>query len=116
MRKRQKGRKLSREAGQRLALLKALASALFLHEKIKTTQAKAKEAASFAEKLITRAKSGDLSSRRELSRFFAPELVKKLINELGPKYKDRHGGYTRIIKLGLRKSDGAKVAILELVK
>lgn len=116
MRKRKKGRKLSREKNQRKALLRSLAEALFLNERIKTTEAKAKEVLRFAEKLITRAKKGDLTSRRYLARFFAKDLVKKLVDEIGPRYKKRKGGYTRIIKLGPRKHDGAKMAIIELVE
>ncbi|MBU2634881.1 50S ribosomal protein L17 [Patescibacteria group bacterium] len=115
MRKLKQGRKLSRKKDQRKALLKSLASAIFLHKKIKTTEAKAKEVSMFAEKCITRAKKGDLSSRRILVKYFSKDLVKKLIDEIAPKYKDRKGGYTRIIKLGPRKSDGAKMAIIELV-
>ena len=115
MRKLKQGRKLSREKDQRKALLKSLARAIFLHEKIKTTEAKAKEVSMFAEKCITRAKKGDLSSRRLLVKYFSKDLVKKLMDEIAPKYKDRKGGYTRIIKLGPRKSDGAKMAIIELV-
>ncbi|GAG37057.1 unnamed protein product, partial [marine sediment metagenome] len=109
------GRKLSREKDQRKALLKSLARAIFIHKKIKTTEAKAKEVSMFAEKCITRAKKGDLSSRRILVKYFSKDLVKKLMDEIAPKYKDRKGGYTRIIKLGPRKSDGAKMAIIELV-
>jgi len=116
MRKHKKGRKLSRKRDQRRALLKSLASALLLKEKIKTTEAKAKEVASFVEKQITRAKAGSLSSRRLLTRDFSPEIVKKLVNEIAPRYKERKGGYTRIIKLGPRKSNGAKMAIIELIK
>ena len=116
MRKHKKGRKLSRKRDQRRALLKSLASALLLKEKIKTTEAKAKEVASFVEKQITRAKAGSLSSRRLLTRDFSPEVVKKLVNEIAPRYKERKGGYTRIIKLGPRKSNGAKMAIIELIK
>ncbi len=116
MRKLKQGRKLSRKKDQRKALLKSLASAIFLHKKIKTTEAKAKEVSRFVEKSITRAKKGDLSSRRILVKYFSKDLVKKLIDEIVPEYKDRKGGYTRIIKLGPRKSDGAKMAIIELVK
>jgi len=116
MRKRKRGRKLSRKRDQRKALLKALASALFLREKIETTEAKAREVSIFVEKQITRAKISNLSSRKLLAKKFSPEIVKKLVNEIAPKYKERKGGYTRIIKLGLRKSDGAKMAIIELVK
>jgi large subunit ribosomal protein L17 len=116
MKKLKQGRKLSRKRNQRKSLLKALAGALFLNQKIKTTEAKAKEVSPFAEKCITRARKGDLSSRRILARYFTKTLVKKLVDEIGPRYKKRKGGYTRIIKLGPRKSDGAKMAIIELVK
>ena len=116
MRKRKKGRKLSRKRNQRKALLRLLASALLLKEKIKTTEAKAKELSRFVEKFITRAKKGDLSSRRLLLQNFSSKIVKKLVEEIGPRYRERKGGYTRIIKLGPRKSDGAKMTIIELVK
>ncbi|MCP6718998.1 MAG: 50S ribosomal protein L17 [Patescibacteria group bacterium] len=116
MKKRKKGRKLSRKRDQRRALLKSLARELFLREKIKTTEAKAKETSSFAEKQITKAKVASITSRRLLAKNFSPEIVKKLVDEIAPKYKNRKGGYTRIIKLGPRKSDGAKMAIIELVK
>ena len=115
MKKLKKGRKLSRKRNQRRAVLKSLARALFLKGKMKTTQAKAKEVSIFSEKCITRSKKGDLASRRILTRYFSKDLVKKLIDEIGPKYKERKGGYTRIIKLGPRKSDGAKMAVIELV-
>lgn len=115
MKKLEQGRKLSRKRNQRKALLNSLARALFLHGKIKTTRAKAKEVSKFAEKCITRAKRGDLVSRRILAKYFSKDLNKKLIDEIGPKYKKRKGGYTRIIKLGPRKTDGAKMVIIELV-
>jgi len=116
MRKRKRGRKLSRKKNQRKALLKLLARSLILKGKIKTTKAKAKEVSRFAEKLITKAKKGDLSSRRLLTTYFPKDLVKKLVDEIGRRYKERKGGYTRIIKLGPRKSDGVKMAIIELLK
>ncbi len=116
MRKRKKGRKLSRKKGQRKALLKTLAVALILKEKIKTTEAKAKEMAGFIEKQITRAKKEGLPSQRLLRKLFSKEIVKKLIKEIAPRYKERKGGYTRIIKLGPRRLDGAKMAIIELIK
>ena len=116
MRKRKKGRKLGRKRDQRRVLIKALASALILHEKMKTTEGKAKEVSRFAEKFITVAKKGDLSSRRKLSQFFTPKIVKKMITDIGPRYRIRQGGYTRIIKLGQRKTDGARMSIIELVK
>jgi len=116
MRKRKKGRKLSRKRDQRWALLRSLATALILKEKIKTTEAKAKEMAGVVEKFVTRAKKADLASRKRLGQFFAPQVVKKLIDEIAPKYQTRNGGYTRIIKLGPRKTDGAKMAFIEFVK
>jgi len=116
MRKRKKGRKFSRKRDQRKALLKIVAGILFLKEKIKTTEAKAKEISGFAEKFITKAKKGDLTATRFLSRFFPEKITKKLIKEIGPRYKERKGGYVRVIKLGARKSDGAKMAIIELIK
>lgn len=116
MRKRKRGRKLSRKRNQRKALLKSLAQAFILKGKIKTSEAKAKELRPFLEKFITKAKKKDLSSKRYLLRFFPKKIVKKLEEEIVPKYKERKGGYTRIIKLGPRKSDGAKMAIIELVK
>jgi large subunit ribosomal protein L17 len=116
MKKLKKGRKFSREKDQRKALLKSLSRSLFLREKIKTTEAKAKELSSFAEKLITRAKKQDLASRRILAKYFSEDLVKKIVDKIAPKYKNRPGGYTRVIKIGQRKSDGAKMAIIELVE
>ena len=116
MNKLKKGRKFSRERDQRRALIKSLISSLFLRERIKTTEAKAKEISRFAEKFITKAKRGDLASRRILARYFTKKIIKKLISEIAKKYKERKGGYTRIIKLGQRKIDGAKMAIIELVK
>ncbi len=116
MRKRKKGRKFSRETDQRRAFLKALLSALILNKKIKTTEARAKAVSRLADRYITKAKNGDIHAKRLLARVFAPKLVKKLIEELGPAHKDRQGGYTRVIKLGPRKSDGAKMAIIEFVE
>lgn len=116
MRKRNVGRKLSRKRDQRKALFKALARDIFLKEKIKTTEAKAKEISGLVEKQITLAKIGNLSSRRLLLRQLSPSIAKKVVNEIAPRYKERKGGYTRIIKLGQRKSDGARMAIIELIK
>lgn len=116
MRKRKKGRKFSRKKDQRKALYRGLANSLFLRERIKTTEAKAKELRGISEKFITRAKRGDLHSRRVLLKNFSPGVVKKLIKNIAPRYKERKGGYTRIIKLGLRKSDKAKMAMIELIE
>lgn len=110
-----KGRKFHREAGQRKALLRTLANSLISKERIKTTEAKAKELSPFIEKKITRAKKGDISARRYLARFFCESTVKKLVDEIAPRYMERNGGYTRVVKLGARKSDSSKMAIIELV-
>ncbi len=102
----------------RNALLKSLALSLIIHGRIQTTEAKAKELRPFIEKLVTRAKVGDLASRRVIiSRLMnrAPE-TKILIEEIAPKFKDVQGGYTRILKLPARKSDGALMALIEFVK
>lgn len=116
MKKRIKARKLSRTKDQRKALKKSLASSLFLHESIKTTEAKAKEIRPFVEKCITKAKKGNLANQRRLAQFFSQKIVKKLIDDVGKRYQDRPGGYTRIVKLASRKSDGARMAIIELIK
>ena len=115
MRKRAKGRKFGRKRNQRKALLKGLARNLILTERMETTEAKAKEVASFLAKQITRAKKDTLQTRRLLSQYFSNEVVKKLITNIAPRYKQRQGGYTRIIKLGPRKSNGARMAVIELV-
>lgn len=109
-------RKFSRTRDQRAALLTGLACNFFLRGKMKTTQAKAKETRRLVERLLTKAKKGDLAARRILLRYLPPALVKKIVEEIAPLYKTRPGGYTRIIRLGARKSDGAEMAILELVK
>ncbi len=116
MRKRNNGRILSRPKNQRRALLKTLATSLFLHGKIKTTEAKAKELRVVAEKMITRAKDNTISNRRILSKSLSPVTVKNLVDQIAPTYLQRQGGYTRIINLGPRKSDSAKMVIIELVK
>ena len=115
MRKRNKGRKFGREKDQRKALLSSLCRNLFVHGKIKTTEAKAKELRMVAEKMITRAKTNTIFSRRILSGRLSGEVVKKLIEEIAPKYIDRKGGYTRIMKLGQRRGDAASMVIIELV-
>jgi large subunit ribosomal protein L17 len=117
MRKRnKKGRILSRPKSQREALLRSLANSFFAYGKVKTTEAKAKELRSLAEKFISRAKDNKISDRKLLSRELNPLIVKKIFSDIAPQYYNRKGGYTRIVKLGLRKSDGAKVVIIELVK
>jgi len=116
MKKRKKGKKLNRKRDQRKALLKVLAENLILKERIKTTEAKAKEVRVFIEKQISLAKENNLKARRLLIKRFSQKIAKKLIEEIVLRYKERKGGYTRIIKLGSRKSDGAKMAVIELVK
>ncbi len=116
MRKLNKGRKLSRTKNKRKALLKALVTSLFLHERIQTTEAKAKELRVVAEKFITRAKNNTIANKRVLAQVLSPKINKKLFEEIAPKYKDRNGGYTRIMRLGPRPSDGANMVIIELVK
>jgi len=115
MNKRKQGRKFGREAGPRKAFLSAIARALVQHERIKTTEARAKEISPVVEKLITKAKRGDLAARRELLRHGDNIMAKKILEEIAPRYKDRSGGYTRIVKIGARKSDGARMAFIEFV-
>lgn len=116
MRHKKVGRKLSRTASHRKALLSNIAAALFEHKQIKTTTAKAKEASKIVEKLITFAKRGSLVDRRQVLRVIPNRhIVKSLFDEIAPSYEDRNGGYTRVIKLGRRQGDGAEMAILELV-
>ena len=110
-------RKLGLKTKGRTALLRSLARSLIVHEKISTTEAKAKEVRPFVERLITKGKTDTVDSRR----FIIAELgtvsktAKKIVDVLSPKYKDRKGGYTRIIKLPVRKSDSARMAIIEFV-
>jgi large subunit ribosomal protein L17 len=110
------GRKFDRSTSQRRALFRGLVTDLLRYEKIRTTEAKAKEVQPMAEKMITLGKDGTLHARRQASSFVTdPSVVKKVFDEIGPRYADRPGGYTRIVKLGRRLGDGAAVAQLELV-
>jgi len=110
------GRKLQRATGHRNSLLRNLAASLIKHEQIKTTVPKAKELRPYVEKLITLAKRGGLSNRRLAhSRLLDETQLAKLFDVLAPRYADRNGGYTRVIKAGIRASDAAPVAIIELV-
>jgi large subunit ribosomal protein L17 len=107
---------LGRSRSHRRALFGNLSASLFLHKRIVTTLAKAKYARRYAERMITFARKGDLSARRQVMRFVpSEEAVKKLFDQLGPHFKNRNGGYTRIIKLGPRQGDSAPMALLELV-
>ena len=108
-------RRFRSERDERRALLISLSRALIIKERIKTTEAKAKELSKFFEPLVTISKEDSISSRRKLARYFEADLVKKMIEEVGPKYKERPGGYTRIIKLGPRDSDGARMVFIEMV-
>jgi large subunit ribosomal protein L17 len=112
------GRKLGRNASHRLALMRNLARAVLTHERIITTVEKAKEARRFVEKLITLAKQNDLHARRlALARLPDPAIIAKLFTEIGPRFADRPGGYTRIIKRHERRlGDGGQTAFLEMLK
>lgn len=127
MRHRVAGRRLNRSKGHRTALRRTLVTELLRHERIRTTEAKAKAIRGQAEKLITLAKRGlaaeatmperGIHARRlAAGRLNDPEIVKKLFDEIAPRYADRPGGYTRIIKVGPRKGDAAPMAIMELVE
>ncbi len=110
------GRKLNRTSAHRKMLYRNLVTSLFKHERITTTVPKAKEARILAEKMITFAKKGDLHSRRMAARKLnEPAVLQKLFEEIAPRYNERPGGYTRIMRLGARKGDNAELAILELV-
>lgn len=116
MRHLNKGRQLSRSSSHKKALMINLAQDLIEHKRIKTTLGKAKELRPFVEPLITKAKTDTLASRRDVARFFSkPAVMQTLFSEVGPKNVDRPGGYTRIIKLGVRVGDAAPMAIIELV-
>lgn len=117
MRHRNAGRKLGRNASHRKALFRNMVTSLFEHERIRTTDAKAKEVRRVAEKLITLGKRGDLHARRQvLSYVRSKAVVAKLFDDLAPRYAQRPGGYTRIVKLGFRRGDAAPVSVLELVQ
>jgi len=116
MRHKRKGRKLGRTSAHRAAMLSNMVVSLFEHEKIKTTEPKSKELRRTAEKLITLSKRGDLHSRRLAAKKVHDKVVlKKLFDDIGPRYTDRNGGYTRITKLGVRFGDGASMSVIELV-
>ena len=116
MRHRVAGRRLSRSSGHRKALYRNLVTDLLRHEKIVTTEAKAREAGPLAEKMITLGKQGTLHARRQALAFVTDKkVVDKVFGEFGPRYADRPGGYTRLTKLGPRLGDGAPMAQLELV-
>ena len=114
--------KLGRDSSARKALFRDLVTDLFIHERIETTEAKAKEVRAIAEKMITLAKRGDLHARRQVAAFVRKEqateeqnVIQKLFGEIANRYADRNGGYTRILKLGPRRGDAAPMVYLELV-
>lgn len=116
MRHRKKGRKLSRTPSHRRATLRNMATSLFLHERIETTTAKAKELRPYAERLITLARRGDVHARRLAARKIQDrQALGKLFDDIAPRYAERPGGYTRILKLGNRKGDAADMSLIELV-
>lgn len=116
MRHRKNKKTLDRKRGPRRALLKSLAVNFVLKEKIKTTEAKAKTVKPIIERLITRAKENNLNNYRRINSYLQNrEAVKKLLEKIGPRYKERAGGYCRILKLGPRRGDAASMVILELV-
>ncbi len=109
-------RKLGRDSSARKALFRSLLTSFFNHGRIETTEAKAKEIRGLAEKMITLAKRGDLHARRQVLAYILDEdVVRKLFSDIAPKYADRPGGYTRVVKTGFRKGDNAPLAIIELV-
>lgn len=109
-------RKLGRPTNERVAMLRSLTTSFLKHGKIRTTETRAKEVKSIAEKMITLAKRGDLHARRQaLSYLLEEEVVSDLFTKVAPRYAERKGGYTRILKEGPRRGDSAEIVILELV-
>lgn len=116
MRHRKVGKVLGREKGPREALLRNLTASIILYEKVRTTKAKAKAVQPLVERAITVGKISDLAARRKLHTFFYTEQpVKKILEVLGPRYKERKGGYTRVTKIGPRQGDAAEMVQIELV-
>ena len=116
MRHQKSGRKLSRSASHRWALMRNMITSLLRDEKIKTTDAKAKELRRWADRVITLGKQGSLHARRQVLAVVQDKaVVRKLFDTIAPRFKDRPGGYTRIVKIGIRRGDAAPVSIIELV-
>lgn len=116
MRHQVKGRKLRRPTAHRMGMLRNLVTSFLEKERVRTTLAKAKEARPLAEKMITLGKKGTLHARRQVLAFIRKEgVVTKIFDDLGPRFSQRPGGYSRIVKLGLRGGDGAQMAMLELI-
>ncbi len=117
MRHRVAGRRLNRSAGHRRALYRNLVTELFRHDRIRTTEAKAKAIQAEAEKLITIAKRQDVHARRQVAAVLTDdEVTKRLVDEVAPRFKERPGGYTRLLHLGQRLGDGAPMVLLALVE
>jgi len=117
MRHRKSGRKLNRTSAHRKAMMRNMVTSLLDHERIETTDAKAKELRGLADRMITLGKRGDLHARRQaLSVIRSKEITAKLFDELAARFRDRPGGYTRVIKLGNRVGDAAPISIIELVE
>ncbi len=117
MRHAKAGRKLNRTQSHRKAMFRNMVTSLLEKERIETTEARAKEIRGLAEKMITLGKRGNLHARRQaLAVIRKKEVVKKLFDKIAPRYQNRNGGYTRIIKTGIRKGDAAKLAIIELIQ
>lgn len=116
MRKRKVGRKFGRKAGSRRALVAGLAEALFRHGRIRTTEARAQEAQRFAERTITIGREGTLAARRRLEQSFSSDVAGAIMREIAPRFLERSGGYTRIVKLPFRGGDRAPMAYLELLE
>ena len=109
-------RKLGKPTDQRMAMLRAMVTYLLENGQIKTTYSRAKEVAPLAEKMITLAKKSDLATYRQALAFLTQEdVAKKLFDQIGPKYADRNGGYTRVVRIGPRRGDAAEMAIIQLV-
>ena len=116
MRHARSGKKLGRDSAHRKALYSNLAGALITHGRIETTEAKAKAVRPYAEKLITLGKRGDLHARRQaMAALRSNDVVHKLFADIAPRFSERNGGYTRVVKLGPRQGDAAQMALLELV-
>ena len=116
MRHRMSGRKLNRSSAHRKSMFANMTASLLLHEQIKTTKPKAKDLRTFVDKMITLGKRGDLHARRQAMSFLRDkEVVSKLFNSLADRYKDRQGGYSRVLAAGYRYGDSAPMAIIELV-
>lgn len=116
MRHKKRGRQLGRNTKHRRALFRNLVTSLFEHERIETTEAKAKEIRGIADRLITFGKKGDLSARRQAAAFLMDKkVVQKLFSDIAPRFNGRNGGYTRLIKTRVRIGDGAKMVAIELV-